>query len=140
MSGGPSTEPRYRYRRWMRAQNWISRSFAQNGGQMTPEELERYLAQSGVSADTIVRFDIPAGPEHVRYVDLLPSSHNAGVLPDAVVESLGQPFAYVVRRDRLGDISRNDQALKDLLRILACRSDAKYLCVITPGAMDVFPV
>ena len=105
---------------------------------MTPHELIRSLEQSGVNAETIVRFDVKAGPEHVRYIDLMSVNTQSTYLPDAVVESAGQPFAYVVRRDRLDDVQRDNQPLQDLVRILACRSDAKYLCVVTPGAMTSF--
>lgn len=107
---------------------------------MTPHELIRSLEQSGVNAGTIVRFDVKAGPEHVRYIDLMSVNTQSTYLPDAVVESAGQPFAYVVRRDRLGDVQHDNRRLQDLVRVLACRSDAKYLCVVTLGAMDIFPV
>lgn len=107
---------------------------------MTPDDLISALAGAGVSVGTVVRFDIVPGPQHVRYVDLMHTSTSSGSLPDAVVESAGQPFAYVVRRDRLGDVRQAAGQLEELLRVLACRSDARYLCVVTPGAMDVYPI
>lgn len=103
-------------------------------------EVDDELTSSGLSPESIVRLDIPATHKHIRYLDLMPSSDSKIVFPDAVVESAGQPFAYVVRKDRLGDIQQDTRSLESLIRILACRSDAKYLCVITPGAMDVYPI
>jgi hypothetical protein len=107
---------------------------------VTPDDLMSALVAAGVNAGTVVRFDVTPGPQHVRYVDLMHASDSLACLPDAVVESAGQPFAYVVRRDRLGDVLIGNVQLQDLLRVLACRSDARYLCVVTPGAMDVYPV
>jgi hypothetical protein len=107
---------------------------------MTHFELEGELISSGLSPETVVRLDIPATHKHVRYLDLMSASDNDTIFPDAVVESAGQPFAYVVRKDRLGDIRQDARSLESLIRILACRSDAKYLCVVRPGAMDVYPI
>ncbi len=105
------------------------------------DELLESLTSSGVILDSVVRFDVTPTPRHVRYIDLIQSKHLNEVLPDAVVESGGQPFAYVVRRDRLGDSPQCAPAtLEKLIRILACRSDARYLCVVSVGTLDVFPI
>lgn len=107
---------------------------------MTVEDLITSLSESGVVPDSIVRFDQEATPRHVRYVDLL-QSQAYELLPDVVIESAGQPFAYVIRRDRLGD-SHNHYTppLARLVRILACRSDARYLCVVSVGTLEVYPI
>lgn len=108
---------------------------------MNVDQLHRELVGAGVSPATIVRLDAAATPEHLRYVDLLHRAKEAAPLPDAVVESSGQPFAYVVRNDRLGDQGAPSQArLREMVRTLACRSDARYLCVVSPGSMDVYPI
>lgn len=107
---------------------------------MTIDELISSLKNSGVVLDSVVRFDEPPGPRHVRYIDLIQSPESKEALPDAVVESGGHPFAYVVRRDRLGDILQTSSHLAELLRVLACRADARYLCVVTIGTLEVFPI
>lgn len=105
-------------------------------------ELISHLTGEGVAPDSIVRFDRTPGPRHVRYVDLLGKSTNSHeIFPDAVVESSGQPFVYVVRGDRLGDTQEKTQTrLAELIRTLACRSDARYLGVVTFGSLEVYPL
>lgn len=108
---------------------------------MQPVDLYEELNAAGVLRDSIVRLDGAATPRHIRYLDLLGMSDEYGtVLPDAVIESSGQPYLYVVRRDRLGDVGNNQRPLAELIRILACRSDARFLAVVRPGSIDVYPV
>ncbi len=108
---------------------------------MQPVDLYEELNAAGVLRDSIVRLDETATPRHIRYLDLLGMSDEYGtVLPDAVVESSGQPYLYVVRRDRLGDAGNNQRPLAELIRILGCRSDARFLAVVKPGSIDVYPV
>nr|MDP2190011.1 N-6 DNA methylase [Rhodoferax sp.] len=108
---------------------------------MQPVDLYEELHAAGVLRDSIVRLDEAATPRHIRYLDLLGMSDQYGaVLPDAVIESSGQPYLYVVRRDRLGDPGNNQRPLAELIRILACRSDARFLAVVRPGSIDVYPV
>lgn len=106
------------------------------------DELISHLTGAGVAPESIVRFDKIQEYRHVRYVDLLGGSKNYHeILPDAVVESSGQPFVYVVRGDRLGDVQdRTQTRLADLIRTLACRSDARYLGVVTAGTLQVYPL
>ena len=110
---------------------------------MQPVELYAELNAAGVMSDSIVRFDETATPRHIRYLDLLgeiESDSSDTVLPDAVIESAGQPYLYVVRRDRLGDSGNAQPDIAALIRILACRSDARFLAVVKPGSIDVYPV
>jgi len=107
---------------------------------VTKFELVDELINGGVRPETIVRLDVPATHQHVRYLDLIARPGEQSLFPDAVIESAGQPFAYVLRRDRLGDVEKEEPSLAQLIRILACRSDAKYLCVVAPGNMVVYPI
>lgn len=106
------------------------------------DELISHLTGAGIASESIVRFDKTPEPRHLRYIDLLlGSGHSSEALPDAVIESGGQPFVYVVREDRLGDRQGEIQIrLADLIRVLACRSDARYLGVVTPGTLKVYPL
>ena len=108
---------------------------------MQPVDLYEELSTAGVMTDSLVRFDESATPRHIRYLDLL-SVRGDGetVLPDAVIESSGQPYLYVVRRNRLGDSDHVQPHLAVLIRTLACRSDARFLAVVKPGSIDVYPV
>jgi hypothetical protein len=107
---------------------------------MNIDELISSLVKSGVTSESIVRLDQEASPRHLRYIDLI-GSHPGEIFPDAVIESSGQPFAYVVRQDRLGEsVTKFSPPLAQLVRILACRSDARYLCVVSIGALEVYPI
>jgi len=108
---------------------------------MQPVDLYEELNAAGVLPDSLVRLDETATPRHIRYLDLLGGRDDRKtVLPDAVIESSGQPYLYVVRRDRLGDSGHAQTHLAELIRILACRSDARFLAVVKPGSIDVYPV
>lgn len=107
---------------------------------MTGNELLKSLCEAGVVPESIVRLDQTVTHRHVRYVDLLHQGSDS-LLPDMVVESGGQPFAYVVRKDRLSDQPHQIASpLALLTRVLACRSDARYLCVVAHGTLDVYPL
>lgn len=110
---------------------------------MTPDDLVDEITRAGVVPDTLVRFDVPIGPRHIRYVDLMRggSIDTAELLPDGVVESAGQPFVYVARKDQLGSATNaSADRLAQLVRVLACRSDARYLAVVSPGSLDIYPL
>lgn len=108
---------------------------------MQSVELYDELMAAGVSRESVIRFDEDATPRHIRYLDLLIRSGDSDTIcPDAVVESSGHPYLYVVRRDRLGDSSAVKTSLATLIRVLACRSDARFLAVVKPGSIDVYPV
>lgn len=109
---------------------------------MTPDDLVAEITRAGVVPDTLVRFDVPVGPRHIRYVDLMRGgSTDTELLPDGVVESAGQPFVYVARKDQLGSATNTSvDRLAQLVRVLACRSDARYLAVVSPGGLDIYPL
>lgn len=108
---------------------------------MQSVELYKSLTAAGVSLDSVVRLDEEATPRHIRYLDLLGTTIDSHTIyPDAVIESSGHPYLYVVRRNRLGDSNACNINLAELIRILACRSDARFLAVVKPGSIDVYPV
>ena len=108
---------------------------------MQPVDLYEELNKAGVLPESLVRLDEAATPRHIRYLDLLGGRDDSEtVFPDAVIESSGQPYLYVVRYDRLGDSGHAQTHLAGLVRILACRSDARFLAVVKPGSIDVYPV
>ncbi|ABC33651.1 Type I restriction-modification system methyltransferase subunit [Hahella chejuensis KCTC 2396] len=109
---------------------------------MNTDDLVGQLISAGVAETSIVRLDQQATPRHLRYLDLLKECPKVDAMgPDVVVESGGQPQVYVVRQDRLGGSQgRSRQALFELIRVLGCRSDARFLVVVQHGGLDVYPV
>ena len=103
-------------------------------------DLYAFFAKAGVQIDSVVDLNDVSGPRHVRYLDLIRSNDTDEPLPDAVVESSGVPLIYVVRHDTLGSAPGDQQALKQLVRVLACRADARYLAVLKPGQVVVYPI
>jgi hypothetical protein len=103
-------------------------------------DLNEFFARNGVSADAYVLLDRPVSPANIRYGDLLHCNSKVGtMLPDAVIESSGFPIIYVIRTDHLGGESTTT-ALPDLLRTLGCRADARFLAVVSPGVVSIYPV
>jgi hypothetical protein len=110
---------------------------------MAQVDLFELLQEVGVDQDSIVSLVSSATPRHIRYVDLLHAVDKATastVLPDAVIEAAGSPIMYVVRQDRLGDEGDATWRLAELVRVLACRADARFLAVVRPGSIDVYSV
>lgn len=99
-----------------------------------------FFEKAGVQIDSVVDLNDVSGPRHVRYLDLIRSNDTDEPLPDAVVESSGVPLVYVVRHDTLGSAPGDQHALKQLVRVLACRADARYLAVLEPGQVVVYPI
>ncbi len=104
------------------------------------DNLHDWLAKAGVTSESTVDLGAIAGPRHVRYLDLLRDNETPELLPDAVVESGGLPLLYVVKRDTLHSTQTDTTALSQLVRVLACRADARYLAVVEPGQVVVYPV
>ncbi len=104
------------------------------------DNLQEWLAKAGVTSESTVDLGAIAGPRHVRYLDLLRGNDTQEFLPDAVVESGGVPLVYVVRRDTLGSTRTDTVGISQLVRVLACRADARYLAVVEPGQVVVYPV
>lgn len=103
-------------------------------------DLQKFFNRNGVPEEAYVLLDQPACPANIRYGDLLHCNGPTDtILPDAVIESSGLPIIYVIRADDLGSESR-EGALPDLLRTLGCRADARFLAVIKPGVVSIYPV
>lgn len=100
-----------------------------------------WLADIGVPQKFTVALDVAKpNASHVRYLDLVGVQ---SATPDAVVESNGYPVLYVVHQDSLGERANAvelDARLSDLLWTLACRADARYLAVIRPGVVAIYPI
>jgi hypothetical protein len=107
-----------------------------------------FLEHQGIPEESYILLDAAPSPRNLRYRDLLRTSdatlhHSASsdsLLPDAVVESAGQPVLYLLRQDRLGDDASSNHLLADLLRTLACRADARFLAVTRPGRVVIYPI
>lgn len=104
------------------------------------DSLQDRLTKAGVAPESAVDFRAEASPRHIRYLDLLSDDGATDLLPDAVVESGGVPLVYVVRLDTLGSQPADTTALAQLIRVLACRADARYLAVLEPGQLVVYPI
>ncbi|WP_425252955.1 N-6 DNA methylase [Janthinobacterium sp. NFX145] len=111
---------------------------------MAQADLFEMLRASGIDRDSIVSFDGNPTPRHIRYLDLISSTANGkapGNFPDAVVETAGAPVIYIVRHDRLGDTTAEASGrLSELVRVLACRADARFLGVVRPGGITVYSI
>jgi len=104
------------------------------------EDWKDWFAKAGITAESTVDLSGVPGPRHVRYLDLIRSDDSDELLPDVVVESGGIPFVYFVRHDTLGSKRGDPHELAQLVRVLACRADARYLAVVEPGQMVVYPI
>lgn len=100
-----------------------------------------WLADIGVPQKSTVALDVAKpNASHVRYLDLIGVQ---SATPDAVVENNGYPVLYVVHQDSLGERAsavKLEARLSDLLWTLACRADARYLAVIRPGVVAIYPI
>lgn len=99
-----------------------------------------WFAKAGVTTESIVDLCEDPGPRHVRYLDLIRSDDSDELLPNAVVESGGVPLVYFVRHDTLGSKRGDPHELARLVRVLACRADARYLAVVEQGQVVVYPI
>lgn len=104
------------------------------------DSLQDWFTKAGVTPESTVDFNAKVGPRHIRYLDLLGDDGTTDLLPDVVVESGGVPLIYVVRLDTLGSRPADTTALAQLVRVLACRADARYLAVLEPGQVIVYPI
>jgi hypothetical protein len=77
-----------------------------------------------------------------QYLDLFKSSGYPGTetLPTGVIESAARPAVYVRVNDLLGSAPLAATDLQDLIRTLACRADARFLAVISPGTVTVYKI
>lgn len=101
--------------------------------------VRQFIEKNQLPNDACIFFDEPAGYRNLRYQDLL--HHRRGqLLPDAVVEVNGQPLIYLIRQDLLGSLGGKQGELAEVLRMLACRADAPFLGVVTPGVITIYPI
>jgi N-6 DNA Methylase len=100
------------------------------------------LSDYGIPANAVVEFG--ANPTHreVRYLDLFRTSDNpeSEVLPTGVIESAARPSVYFKVDDTLGSLPLTARDLQDLVRTLACRADARFLAIISPGIVTVYKI
>ncbi|OHC66721.1 MAG: hypothetical protein A2040_15590 [Rhodocyclales bacterium GWA2_65_19] len=90
----------------------------------------------GLSAGMLLRLDEAADYRHLAYLDLMPAARKEP-LPDAVLEADGSAAVYLAAdASLLADPVR----LAALRETLACRGDARYLGVVQPGVLHVFPL
>jgi len=99
-----------------------------------------WFAKAGITAESTVDLGGVPGARHVRYLDLIRSDDSDELLPEVVVESGGIPLVYFVRHDTLGSKRSDPHELAQLVRVLACRADARYLAVVEPGQVVVYPI
>jgi hypothetical protein len=78
------------------------------------------------------------GPEHLDFAGLIRARALGEATPDAVVLHDNQPLMYVLDyRQRALPTPENVQ---HLIQLMAMRSDAPYVAVLRPGAVEVFSV
>lgn len=101
--------------------------------------VREFIEKNPLPADACVFLDEVASYRNFRYLDLLHPRQDS-LLPDAVVEINGQPLLYLIRQDLLGSPGTNQSDLAEVLRTLACRADARFLGVVTPGIITIYPI
>jgi len=97
----------------------------------------------GIPEGMLLRLDEDAGHRQLQYLDLIPGSWSIGaveLLPDAVLETNGRAVVYLIADSPARNLTGNQTALHLLRETLACRGDARYLGVIKPGVLDVYPL
>ena len=97
----------------------------------------------GIPDGMLLRLGGDAGHQYLSYLDLIPGSWSAGVselLPDAVLEANGRAVLYLIADSPGRNLMASTASLNRLREMLACRGDARYLGVIQPGVLHVFPL
>lgn len=101
--------------------------------------VREFIEKNPLPEGACIFLDEAASHRNIRYLDLL-HKQTSPVLPDAIVEVNGQPLMYLIRQDFLGTQSNTQLDLAEIIRTLACRADARFLGVITPGAISIYPI
>jgi len=106
------------------------------------KSLAAELKGYGIPADAVLEFGAAPSACHVRYLDLFNAAGNvqADVLPTGVIESAARPAIYVKASGGLGCPTITAAELQDLIRTLACRADARFLALISPGVIAVYKI
>lgn len=96
----------------------------------------------GIPAESVLEFGIAPTARAVRYLDLFKAAGDdqATVLPAGVIESEDRPAVYFRSNGGLGSAPITPAELQDLIRTLACRADARYLALISPGVITVYKI
>ena len=100
------------------------------------------LSAYGIPAEAVLEFGATPTPREMRYLDLLKrAGHTATeVLPAGIIESAARPAVYFKADGHLGSAPIAPAELQDLIRTLACRADARYLALISPGVVTVYKI
>ncbi|WP_313166465.1 N-6 DNA methylase [Massilia oculi] len=101
--------------------------------------IREFIEKNPLPEGACVHLDEAASYRNIRYLDLL-HEQESEVLPDAVIEVNGQPIMYLIRKDLLGTLGSPSASLAETIRTLACRADARFLGVITPGTLSIYPI
>lgn len=101
--------------------------------------VREFIERNPLPGDACIFLDEAASHRNLRYLDLLHQQPDA-LLPDAVVEANGQPLLYLIRQDLLGSLGSSQNDLAEVVRTLACRADARFLGVVTPGVITIYPI
>lgn len=96
----------------------------------------------GIPADAVVEFGADPSAREVRYLDLFKTSRDSetDALPTGVIESAARPVVYFKANESLGSSPLDPTDLQDLIRTLACRADARFLALISPGVVTVYKI
>jgi hypothetical protein len=101
--------------------------------------IREFIEKNPLPEGACVYLDEAASYRNIRYLDLLHKQDDA-VLPDAVIEVNGQPLMYLIRQNLLGTLGNPTVGLAETIRTLACRADARFLGVVTPGTISIYPI
>lgn len=100
------------------------------------------LLEYGIPAEAVVEFGVTPTAREVRYLDLFKDAGNnePETLPTGVIESAARPAVYFKANGGLGSARIAPAELQDLIRTLACRADARFLALISPGVVTVHKI
>lgn len=101
--------------------------------------IREFIENNPLPEGAYIFLDEAASPDNLRYLDLLHPPKNS-LLPDAVVEIDGQPLLYLINQDLLAGADSGQTNLSEVLRTLACRADARFLGIVTPGIITIYPI
>ena len=86
----------------------------------------------------VVQLDDEPTPRHLDYLDLLKVSGRESLKVNAVAEFQSRPLLYIVSDDQIRNFGNNK--ILDLQCLLANRGERAYLGVLSPGALNVYPI
>ena len=100
------------------------------------------LLEYGIPAEAVLEFGAKPTAREVRYLDLFKAAGDiqTDALPTGVIESAARPAVYFKSNGSLGSAPITPAELQDLIRTLACRADARYLALISPGVVTVYKI